>query len=504
MSGVGQIFRDEQKFDVSELGDYTKNIRFARILTVYDASVLSSASGIRDKYGKIEILFLDNASTVPIEIPFTLPWFSWTRGSGIMFMPEQNDIVACLEQINGYPVIIGFLPYKWDVTLSKPVVIKKDSIGYTRPLYKGEVCIKSSFGGEVLLNSEGTVEISGIDSSYKESIISEIDGNNNEVTFERVLGGNENCVAKTVVGKKYLLGGTPKYVGNAPQIFESGTSSFYNQSINLPYSTSVAFNVTADTEIYEVLNVHINYVDGGITKRIDLLPGQYSLVAENIYTPGSNDEQDVYYKPATTERNTIRYTLTVPQYGYSQCTTTIEYVAKHFVGGVRVNQLGDLFLDGRNVIVRSADEKSTLTLLDSGKATLRGSGTTEIGNVDGGLVSCTAGGVQYGQGIGIDTVSPEHPLTRMTIEAELSPEDVDFGTLFYMSDTLPLIRLYKEGERWEYKAVTAEEYKTLSPATESTVHKICLSPLGFYFTEQKLADMLAEDVPTYGDLKRLG
>ena len=42
MSGVGQIFRDEQKFDVSELGDYTKNIRFARILTVYDASVYIS------------------------------------------------------------------------------------------------------------------------------------------------------------------------------------------------------------------------------------------------------------------------------------------------------------------------------------------------------------------------------------------------------------------------------------------------------------------------------
>lgn len=504
MASVGQIFRDEQKLDVSELGDYTKHIRFARILTVYDASVLQGASGVRDKYGKVEILFLDNASTVPIEIPFTLPWFSWTRGSGIMFMPEQNDIVACLMQHNGYPVIIGFLPYKWDVTLRKPVVMKSDSIGSTRPLYKGEVCIKSSFGGEIVLNTEGTVELSGIDSSYTESIISEIDGRNNETTFERPLGGSENCVAKTIIGKKYLIGGTPKYVGNAPQIFESGTSSFYTQSITLPYSSSVSFNVTADTEIYEVKKVTLNYVDGGVTKQLEILPGQYTLTSENIYTPGSNDEQDVYYRPATIERNTIRYTLSVPQYNYSQCTTSITFVAKHFVGGVRVNQLGDLFLDGRNVIVRSADEKSTLTLLDSGKVKLRGSGTTEVGNIDGGLVSCSAGGVQYGQGIGIDSVSPQHPITRMDINEELSPEDPNFGTLFYMSDTLPLIRMYKEGARWVYKAVTQEEYKTLSSMSKATVNKITLSPLGYFFTEEKLAELLAEDVPTYGDLKRLG
>ena len=502
MSDIGDILRDIDKPDASDLGDYTKSIRFARILNVYDASILDSSASAHNKYGKAEILFLDGLGTVPVEIPILSSWFSWTRGSGIMFMPEQNDIVACLMQHNGYPVIIGFLPYKWDETAEKPVKIKKTSVGYTKPLYKGEVCIKASSGGYILLNKNGSVEIDGVDSSINELVISEIDGNNNEVMFNRTLNEGESGVSKTVVGKRYLPDGTPKYVGNFPQIFESGVSTIYTQSIDLPFAESVTFNLQSDAEIVEVKSVEVVYSDGNATKHYIVGDKQYTLIAENVYTPGSKNDNELYYKPATTEKNSIKYTLTIPNKNFSNATIKLTYDAKVFLGGVRVNSGGDLFLDGRNVVVRSSNENATLVLTDDGRANLRGSGNTSIGNADGGLLRCTQAGVMYSNGIGRDAMGDtESEITKMNLWSALGAEDKDFGALFYISDNLPLFRLYKDGDTWEYKTVTDDEYSALSIKSKATVNKLTLSMCGFFLTKDKLAQLLLDDATTYGDLK---
>lgn len=502
MSDIGDILRDIDKPDASDLGDYTKSIRFARILNVYDASILESSASARSKYGKAEILFLDGLGTVPTEIPILSSWFSWTRGSGIMFMPEQNDIVACLMQHNGYPVIIGFLPYKWDETAEKPVKIRKSSVGFTKPLYKGEVCIKSSAGGYVLLNKNGSVEIDGVDSSVNEMVVSEIDGNNNEVLFNRTLDEGESGVSKTVVGKRYLTDGTPKYVGNFPQIFESGVSTHYTQSIDLPYSESVTFNLQEDAEITEVKSVEVVYTQGNATKRVTIGEKQYTLVAENVYTPGSRNDNEVYYKPATVEKNSIKYTLTIPNKKFSNATIHLTYDAKVFLGGVRVNSGGDVFLDGRNVVVRSSNENATLVLTDDGRANLRGGGNTSIGNADGGLLRCTQAGVMYSNGIGRDAMGDsEAPITKMNLYSALGAEDPSFGSLFFISDNLPLFRLFKNGDTWDYKTVSDEEYAALSIKSRATVNKLTLSMCSFFLTKEKLANLLLDDATSYGDLK---
>lgn len=502
MSDIGDVLRDIDKPDVSDLGDYTKSIRFARILNVYDASILEASASAKNKYGKADILFLDGLGTVPVEIPILTNWFSWTRGSGIMFMPEQNDIVACLMQHNGYPIIIGFLPYKWDETTEKPVKLRKTSVGYTKPLYKGEVLIKSSSGGNILLNKSGSVEVSGVDSSINEMVISEIDGNNQEVMFNRTLDGNEAGVSKTVVGKRYLPDGTPKYVGNFPQIFESGVSTHYTQSIELPYAESMSFNLQEDAEITEVTSVEVVSRAGNTSKTYTLGEKQYSLVAENIYTPGSSNDNELYYKPATIEKNSIKYTLIIPNKGFSNATVKLTYEAKVFVGGVRVNSGGDLFLDGRNVIVRSANENATLALTDDGRATLRGGGNTSIGNAYGGVLRCTQAGVMYSNGIGRDSMGdPDAPITKMSLWSALGAEDKEFGSLFYISDNLPLFRLFKSGDVWDYKAVTDSEYASLSTKSRATVNKLTLSLCGFFLTKEKLAKLLLEDATSYGDLK---
>lgn len=506
MSNVGNILRDEQKPNVIDLGNYAKSIRIARILRVYDAEYLKNLSSERDKYGKVDILFLDGPGTVPVQIPFLTPWFSWTRGSGIMFMPEQNDIVACQIQHNGYPIIIGFLPYRWDKTLNKPVELQCENLGSTRPLKKGEIFIKSSFGNGVLLNEHGSVEITGTDSSRTNTVISNLDNQNFETTFERVQSEEDACISKTIIGNSYLIDGASKFVGSSPQIFESGTSEYFKQSLVLPHAESVSFNLTADTEIYKIISVTVAYTDdSGVSKSVELRENQYTLSTENIYTPGAQDDLDVYYKPSTIERNTVKYTLTVPVYNYSNAITTISFYAKHFVGGIRVNSLGDLFLDGRNVIVRSSSEKSTLSLLESGKVRLRGSGNTVIGNADGGQISCSYGGVQYSQGVAMEQLNPDTLIEKQNIWSALGVEDQNMGAIFYISDAAPLVRLFKEnGGKWTYKAVTEEEYRSLSTMQKCTVNKLTVSVSNLLFTEEKLAKLMTENVPTYGELKQLG
>lgn len=502
MSDIGDILRDVQKPDVTDLGDYTKSIRFARILRVYDASILEVPSSDRSKYGKAEVLFLDGLGTVPTEIPILSNWFSWTRGSGIMFMPEQNDIVACLQQHNGYPVIIGFLPYKWDETTEQPIKVRKTSIGYTRPLYKGEVCLKSSSGGYVLLNKNGSVEIDGVDGSLTDTVISEIDGNNQEVMFERTKIESESGISKTVVGKRYLTNGTPVYVGNFPQIFESGVSNYYTQTIELPYSETMSFNLQSDTEIVKIRSVEVVYNTNGATKRNVIGENQYVLTADNIYTPGSTDEGAMYYRPATTERNSIKYTLNIPAQKVSGATVKITYDAKTFQGGVRVNSGGDLFLDGRNVILRSYGENASLSLTEEGEAALRGGGVTNIGNPDGGLLRCTQTGVLYSSGIGVTPeVAKEEQIKLMDIWSALDAEDPEIGALFYISDNLPLFKLKQTDDKWDYSVVTEEDYAKLSTKARATVHKISLSLSELFLTKQKLATLLESDFVPYGDLK---
>lgn len=502
MSDIGDILRDIEKPDVSDLGDYTKSIRFARILKVYDASVLGESARANSKYGKAEILFLDGLGTVPTEIPILSSWFSWTRGSGIMFMPEQNDIVACLMQHNGYPVIIGFLPYKWDETTEKPVKVRKTSVGYTKPLYKGEVCLKASSGGYVLLNKYGSVEIDGVDSSVNELVVSEIDGNNQEVMFNRTLDEQESGVSKTVVGKRYLPDGTPKFVGNFPQIFESGIYTVYTQAIELPYAESVSFNLQSDAEIAEVKSVEVVYNDGNATKHYVIGDKQYSLVAENVYTPGSQNDNELYYKPATIEKNSIKYTLSIPNKSFSNAKIKITYVVRVFAGGVRVNSGGDLYLDGRNVIVRSANENATLALSDDGRATLRGGGNTTIGNADGGVLRCTQAGVMYSNGIGRDAMGDtEAEITKMSLWSALGAESSEEGALFYISDNLPLFKLIKKDDTWEYQTVSDEDYSKLSIKSRATVNKLTLSMCSYFLTKEKLAQLLLDDATSYGDLK---
>lgn len=493
MTSTGLIYRDIENPDVSALGDFSKTVRFARIIDVYDAKVLETQSGESDKYGKVSIVFLDGVSSTPVLVPFLTSWFSWTRGSGITFMPEQNDIVACLQQNNGYPVIIGFLPYKWNNTLNKVERVISDPFGETRPLLKGEVSIKSSYGGSIVLDKNGTVTIDGANSSISERVVSNIDSYNNEYSFDRVLPNNKSGISRAVFGNSYFLDGTVKNVGNFPQIYECGVSETNISSIFLPYMPEIKFSLPADTEITSVEGVYIINRKSNTLQSTVLKPSQYHLGFSNIYPICSDDPQSISYKPACTDRNSIGYTLSIVTNGVEGDAVQLSYTSRRFVGGIRVNSVGDVFIDGRNVVVRSENERASMVLNRIGESRFSGVNSATIGTKGMGYLKCTQNSVEYSKGI----AGGKKDISKLSLKDALADK-----FYCYISDNLPLLRVELKNGKWNFGGVTMDEYKELSADKKDSISKFWISVSDDLLSEKKLASIMEEELPSYGELKR--
>lgn len=504
MAHVGEIKRDIEKPHASDLGDFTKGIRFARVVDVYDASILSASSKEQDKYGKVSVIFLDGSSKPPVLLAVLRPWFSWTRGSGIMFMPEQNDIVACMTQANGYPVVVGFLPYKWNNTLNKIVPSDDMSFGDTKPLYKGEVLIKGSSGSSVLLDRMGTVTIEGTDSTIADTVVTNIDDFNKEFTYDRTKPFTDSGISKAVFGNAYHLDGSVKHIGNYPQIFECGTSVHGTLTLDLPFTSEVNFTLPSDTEITKIISVELQSVASGkVLKSMDLRDYQYDLTFTNVYPYGDTSQQNKNHRPATLDKNLIGYTLVLKGsiLGGSWSSVRLTANTEKFAGGIRVNNAGDVFIDGRNVVVRAENEMSSLLLKDNGTANMTGVNVTSIGSENGGKISCYQGGIEYSTGIlnNGNTPAIQSPLT-----ATISSDEGNIQ-YFYVSDQLPMIKLFQKSDgEWVYDAVTKEEYQSMSPASKVNVKKIWFSKFVKFLTEEKMIALMGQEIPSYGELKRAG
>lgn len=486
--------RDVDKPITTELGDFSKTPRYARIVNVYDANCLGAD---KDKYGKIEVVWLEGGGSPRELIPFTLPWFSWSRGSGIMFMPEQNDVVVCLQRTNGYPVIIGFIPHNWKNTTVESSPMVALNTGNTRPLFKGEICIKGSAGNEIVLDKLGNVNITSVDTSLSENVVvNEVGGVNTENIFTRTQDKVNSLQSNTVVGNSYLYDGTPVQVGNADQVFESGVYNTAYSSMTVTYEgKAVDIPIPSDTFITRIDSISFTKDN---TKLVPLKEDKdYIISCQTVYNRGNDNPNEIGYKPATTERNTVIYTINpvsnlMKKYKGS---LVIKYYTKSFVGGVRVNRLGDLFLDGRNVIIRSAQEKASLSVTDDGEALLRGSANTTIGNSYAGTVKCDDSGVAASYGVG----ATEEAIKSLIKEDKLNTK----GSYYYIDDNFPLIKLYKDGDTWKFTAVTDSEYSSLDLIDRAGIKKIWVSETTTLLTLEKAKSLLVDNVSTYGDLKRV-
>lgn len=496
---IGQTEWDVKHPNPTDLNEDIGGIRVGRIIKVYDADYAKScASSDKNLYGKADVIWLDGVSRVPRAVDICRSWFSWKRGAGIFFMPEVDDIVVCQSRNNGYPVIVGFLPYKWDVSLNKLVKQGDSSVGRTKPLNKGEILIKSSSQAEIYINNTGSVNIRAKDFSDVENVTSNIEQNSTEDYFSRVRESNISNVAETVIGYSKTFDNNLKVCGSSPQVFESASVEYKEVSFTFPISkpdTTLEFFLADDIEVSNIVSVSVIGTNG---KPTTLSSDQYSLYSSSYYLPFDADNLSLYFKPCSIEKNVIKYSLDINNFSLVRGQMVVLTVLTRKVkGAIRLNSEGDLFLDGRNVIIRSKNELATLSLDSLGKAKLRGVNTT-LGN------SC-AGQVVVGEN-GVAT----HGL--FSNDPEFDKKEASEGNIkyFYIEESLPLIKKYYTKEApaggnagWQIDGVTLKEYQALSVGDKNSVNKITLSQIQDPSTinSEKLKKILKSGFPSYAELK---
>ena len=485
--------------DINTFGGF----RVGRIIKVYDADYVSAGSSSDKKsYGKADIIWLDDVGRVPRSIDVCRPWFSWKRGAGIVFMPEVDDIIVCQTRNNGYPIVIGFLPYKWNDSLDKPVSVEESFVGPMKPLRKGEVLIKASSQADIHLSANGTIKFRAKDITNTEPATSLIEQNCTEQYYSRVKDSDISTVAETIIGYTNTFEGSPKPCGSSLQVYETAAVNYSEESIPLFVSevnqgspTSIEFFLYNDTEISDIVNVStISSSSDNTNKTTYLLKkSQYSLSSSFYYIPADAQGTSLYYKPCNTEKNLIKYTLTLNKSvsvkkGQQIILTALIRTIK---GAIRLNSEGDLFLDGRNVMIRSKETSSSLSLKRSGEATLRGVNTI-VGNKNGGYLNAGETGVTIQNGFASD---PE------AVKKEMS--DSSSCGYFYLEDGLPLIKMYYEGESCKIKGVSKEDYQAMSIEDKQSVNKATLSQIQDTNTinETTLQEILEGNFPSYAELK---
>lgn len=502
---IGQTQWDSEHPNPTDINTFG-GFRVGRIIKVYDADYVAvGSSSDKKSYGKADIIWLDDVGRVPRSIDVCRPWFSWKRGAGIIFMPEVDDIIVCQTRNNGYPIVIGFLPYKWDDSLEKPVSVEESFVGPMKPLKKGEVLIKASSQADIHLSANGTIKFRAKDTTNTEPATSLIEQNCTEQYYSRVKDSDVSTVAETIIGYTNTFEGTPKPCGSSLQVYETAAVAYSEESISLFVSeasqgspTSIEFFLYNDSEISDIVSVSIISPESSDSKdknkKVYLLKkSQYSLNSSFYYIPADIQGTSLYYKPCNTEKNLIKYTLTLNKSVSAQKGQQVVLTAliRKVKGAIRLNSDGDLFLDGRNVMIRSKETNSSLSLKRSGEAALRGVNTI-IGNKNGGYLSTGETGVIIQNGFSSD---PEAAKKEMS--------DSSSCGYFYLEDGLPLIKIYYKGKECIIEGVSKEDYQSMSIEDKQSVNKVTLSQIQDTKTinETTLQKILEGNFPIYAELK---
>lgn len=500
---LGKTLSDIQNPNPTELNKIAQGFRVGRVTRVYDADYVNSATeSEKINYGKVEVLWLDGLSKVPKPVETCRSWISWKRGAGIFFMPEIDDIVVCQSRDNGYPVIVGFLPYKWNESLKRPEEVTDATVGLLHPLRKGEILIKSSSQAEVFLSSEGTIKLKSKDASNTENVTTLLEENCTEQFFDRVISNNTSTVSETTLGYTHDFTGALKSCGSSAQVFESASVSYTEDSITLPANKTNTFYLFNDSEIDHVVSVSI--LNKSDNNSVTLKEGQYNISTEFVYLPFEPKAGEYLFKPCNAEKNIVKYTLNIPNFSFvSENIIVLTVIIKKVLGAIRLNSAGDLFLDGRNVIVRSQNVNSSLSLAEDGTTKLRGI-YTDLGNNLEGKVLLNKAGITK-------EVGNFFPASE-TLRDVQNVATIDNPKLFYVDNAFPLIKIYYasaeevsagEPSGWVLSGVSKEEYDSFSIEQKNSVEKTYISQAedSSLITQSFILDLIQKGFPSYAFLK---
>jgi hypothetical protein len=235
-----------------------------------------------------------------------------------------------------------------------------------------------------------------------------------------------------------------------------------------------------------------------------LKQSQYSIKTETVYLPFDPQVNSLLFKPCNAEKNVVKYTLSIPNFSFvADNVIVVNAIIRRVLGAVRLNSSGDLFLDGRNVIVRSKEGNSSLALKEDGNAKMQGI-TTEIGSTLSGKLLLNKAGIV--KEVGNFSAATETLRNTETTATKSSPK------LFYVDDAFPMIKAYfvsaeeasaDEPSGWVLSGVTKDEYSLLTIEERSSVEKTYVTQVedSTQITESFLLKLIQEGYPSYGALK---
>lgn len=441
--------------------DYTKHIRFAKVIKVYDSDTLADSK----KYGAVDLVWLDTQDKVNGSVYFLKPGYSSVYGYGIIIMPSVGDIAACYTLPFAQPIILGFYSKDQYASLKAPQDNTGD-VGYIQPLKAGEVLIKGRSQSSILLRNDGKVDITV--KNGNKSTASLVNNNASYVTeaFTNKVDGGEANTTLTL-----SLGLSEETVGPSRRVFSCSSGQTVEQLFSIPaLEQNLSYTLpplsAVDVLDFKFVKIYTQASDGTkvLTKVLDKT-SKVKLSKTYYYTQGLSSNE-ISEPPCTMDTNGIVVTVILPPSvsGLLKQQTVIEVmlVLRKNNFSMRVNDLGDLFIDCRNMVVRTTEGKSILGVYDDSRIVAKAS-ETQIGDPMGGYINTTRGGVQSSSGVFESAANTTTDYTQ--IGSVLGDK-----FYFYILDQYPLFS-YTPNIASPYAIVSANEYKALSDYDRN--HIVC-------------------------------
>lgn len=490
---------DKNRSDATNQTDYTKYIRFAKVIKVYDSSYLGK------NYGSVDLVWMDTLDQINGPVSFVKPFYSISQGCGIITMPCVNDIAACYTVQDAPPIILGFLSKNQIDAAVYADPAGFSSIGYIRPLKSGEILIKGKSKSEIYIKNNGSISICTKNGNNTTVSVDSDPTYNKDIISGKSDGSIKNTVTELVVGLDDTFLNNRKS-GHSDSVFNIASYEYAKNSLVLTgfkNKTTYDMPISIDCEIASIDSVSIMYPSNGEYKQKKSVTSGITLRQNYTYLPKSVGAYGSSENPCSLDINNSFASFEIPAI-YSGLITedtklAVQYTTRKRKWGIQANDLGDVFIDGRNIVLRSSESKAYLGLFDDGSVHLGGSAVS-IGDKLHGSIQTTCGGVSISSGI-------NDAADIVNIKADTANEYLGNKVYFYISDAYPLI-VYDSLNR-QYSICSLDDYLNLSNYDKTRIFPRNFDPEGGSsenFTQSKLEELIQNysgSIISYGEMKVL-
>ena len=503
-----QVLASDKTSDITNNPTGTGYVRYAKVVNVYDSTTINTSTN----YGKVDLVWLDTMDAVNGSVSITQPMYSNVHGCGIYSLPCVNDVAVCLQQQDGPPLILGFLPVNQYFAVTAGDKNGYGQLGYMPKLKSGEILIKSKSQSYIYFRNDGSINIRSYDGTNTSETLSEDVALNHAPIINRTASNESNVLVDISLGGKDKTSGSDVCRGTSVFSVSSGTCTTATATFQCIERQSV-FSIS-NTNNYEVADIDFITIkepssDGTSSSVTKTLTTGFTFRTEYTYIANKDTSNGPYTDTCTVDSNPSTTFVTLDnksaQYVTDSSILTIQYKLRQVNVKVAGSSTGDIAIDGNNIVLRANHGQAYLGLFEDGRVQLGGK-QVEIGDRLHGHIKTSAAGVVASAG----NIPNAYVHMAQPEEAPIVNGPV---ALFYINDAYPLFKynFLVEDKNKRYSIVTYTEYSTYSDAQRKDILPRCFDPIDTIdgFTSD-YANALIEatvkagiSVMPYGEMKTL-